>query len=279
MSQPESSPELTPTERQRDMWAAGDFPRVSRETVPGLGRELVEACGVHAGQRVLDVAAGAGNASIPAAETGATVIASDLTPQLLAVGRQLAEERGVALEWVEADAQALPFADAEFDVVMSCMGVMFAPDHQRTADELVRVCRPGGLIGLINGAPGGWLARFFITLAPYLPPPAPGWVPPIFWGVDEYLRGLFGERVTVLENRTHVLEITAFRDQAELLEFYKANFGPVIMAYRNIAGDSERVAALDRDLATWAQEMNADQPAGQTVFSFEYQRTIAQRVG
>lgn len=109
------------------------------------------------GQRVLDVAAGAGNAAIPAAELGAEVVASDLTPELFDAGRAEAAARGVQLQWKEADAEALPFADGEFDMVMSCMGAMFAPDHQAVADELVRVCRPGGTIGMINAAPGDGL--------------------------------------------------------------------------------------------------------------------------
>ena len=128
--------------KHRALWASGDYPAVAAELIPQLGPELVRACGVSAGDRVLDVAAGSGNAAIPAALAGAIVTASDLTPELFESGQTAAAERGVELEWVEADAESLPFADNSFDVVMSCVGAMFAPHHQATADELVRVCRP-----------------------------------------------------------------------------------------------------------------------------------------
>lgn len=127
--------------KHRALWASGDYPAVATELIAELGPELVRACGVKSGDRVLDVAAGSGNAAIPAAVAGAIVTASDLTPELFDAGRRIAGERGVALEWVEADAEAMPFADNSFDVVMSCVGAMFAPHHQATADELVRVAR------------------------------------------------------------------------------------------------------------------------------------------
>ncbi len=259
------------------MWASGDFPRVSRETVASLGPELVAACGVRAGQRVLDVAAGAGNAAIPAAEAGATVVASDLTPELFDAGRSEAAERGVELEWREADAEALPFGDGEFDVVMSCMGAMFAPDHQAVADELIRVCRPGGTIGMINARPGGWLAEFFRVLAPYGPPPPPGARPPILWGDPGHVRDLFGDRIEPTEPVARTLEIDRFRDPADLCAYYKANFGPVIAAYRSVADDPARRVALDRELLDWAERMNRDVPAGRAIFRFEYALVLARR--
>ena len=129
--------------KHRALWASGDYPAVAAELIPELGPELVRAAGIKPGDRVLDVAAGSGNAAIPAAEAGATVTASDLTPELFDAGRSIAAQRGVDLEWVEADAEALPFADSSFDAVISCVGVMFAPHHQAAADELVRVVRPG----------------------------------------------------------------------------------------------------------------------------------------
>lgn len=141
--------------KHRAMWASGDYPRLAAELVSPLGPVLVEAIGIGPGDRVLDVAAGTGNAAIPAAEAGASVVASDLCPDLLNAGAQLAAEREVELEWREANAHELPFGDHEFDIVMSCIGVMFAPFHQRAADQMVRVCKPGGRIGLISWTPEG----------------------------------------------------------------------------------------------------------------------------
>lgn len=130
--------------RHRAMWAMGDHPAVARELIPALGPRLVEAAGITAGQRMLDVAAGSGNVAVPAAATGADVVASDLTPELFPSGRQAASDLGLSLRWQQADAEALPFRTAESDAVLSCVGVMFAPHHQAAADELGRVCRPGG---------------------------------------------------------------------------------------------------------------------------------------
>ncbi|MBD9735784.1 class I SAM-dependent methyltransferase, partial [Streptomyces sp. H28] len=145
--------------KHRAMWAQGDYPAVAAELIPGLGAVLVEACGVGPGDRVLDVAAGTGNAAIPAALAGAEVVASDLTPELLETGRRLAEDRGARLSWETADAEALPYEDASFDTVLSCVGVMFAPHHRAAADELLRVCRPGGTIGLVSWTPEGFIGR------------------------------------------------------------------------------------------------------------------------
>jgi ubiquinone/menaquinone biosynthesis C-methylase UbiE len=156
----------------------GRLPVHGRDLLP-LGQTLVEACGVTAGMRVLDVAAGTGNASIPAAKAGADVTASDLTPELFDAGRQRAEAEGVELAWVQADAENLPFEDQSYDVVMSSIGAMFAPHHQEVADELVRVCRPGGTIGILNWTPDGMIGALFRTMGPFAPPPPPGATRPV----------------------------------------------------------------------------------------------------
>src|SRR5919112_6307527 len=139
--------------RHRAMWASGDYPAMVETFLLPLGPRLVEACGIGQGMKVLDVAAGTGNASIVAAQRGAQVTASDLTPELFDAGRARAQSAGVELEWVEADAENLPFDDESYDVVMSSIGAMFAPPHQDVADELVRVCRSGGTIGMLNWTP------------------------------------------------------------------------------------------------------------------------------
>jgi ubiquinone/menaquinone biosynthesis C-methylase UbiE len=145
--------------RHRTMWGLGDYPLVADTVVPDLGAVLVDACGVMPGDRVLDVAAGSGNAAIPAARAGAQVVASDLTPSLLEAGKARAED--LPIRWEEADAEALPYADGSFDVVLSCLGVMFAPHHQAGADELVRVCRSGGTIGVLSWTPGGFIGQLW----------------------------------------------------------------------------------------------------------------------
>ena len=179
--------------------ALGDYHRFATETVWEVGPLLVEACGIGPGQRVLDVAAGTGNVAIRAAEAGARVVASDLTPENFGAGRREAAARSVALDWVEADVEALPFADGEFDVVTSCFGAMFAPDHDAVARELLRVCRRGGTIGLASFTPEGLGGSFFAALAPYMPPAPPGARPPLLWGSEDHVRALFGDAVEWLE--------------------------------------------------------------------------------
>lgn len=231
--------------KHRALWASGDYVAVATELIPELGPELVRACGIRAGDRVLDVAAGAGNAAIPAAEAGAVVTASDLTPELFEAGRAEAARRGTQLEWVEADAEAMPFADNAFDTVMSCVGVMFAPHHQASADELVRVCRPGGTIGLINWTPGGLIGQLLATMKPFAPPPPPTASPGPLWGNEAHVRSLFGDRVAELTARKQTVRMTHCADALEFREYWKRNYGPTIAAYAFNAGTPDRVAALD----------------------------------
>jgi SAM-dependent methyltransferase len=235
--------------KHRAMWASGDYPKLAAEIVAPLGPVLVEATGVDAADRVLDVAAGTGNAAIPAAHTGAGVVASDLSPELLEHGRALAAQQGVELDWREADAHALPFGDNEFDVVMSCIGVMFAPFHQQAADELVRVTKPGGRIGLISWTPEGYIGQLFVTMKPYMPAPPPGAQPPPLWGQEAHVGALLGDRVTDVVTERRTLTVDHFPDGAAFRDYFKAVYGPTIAAYRNVDGDADRVAALDADLA------------------------------
>jgi len=235
--------------KHRAMWASGDYPKLAVDLVAPLGPVLVEATGIGPGDRVLDVASGTGNAAIPAARTGASVIASDLCPELLESGRTLAAEQGVELEWREGNAHALPFGDNEFDVVMSSIGVMFAPFHQQAADELVRVTKPGGRIGLISWTPKGHIGQLWAAMKPYAPPPPPGAQPPPLWGQEEHVRELFGDRVTDLVMERRMLPVHHFPDGAAFRDYFKAVYGPTIAAYRNIEGDAERIAALDADIA------------------------------
>ena len=242
--------------KHRALWASGDYPAVAAELIAGLGPELVRASGVGAGQRVLDVAAGSGNAAIPAAEAGAIVTASDLTPELFEAGRRIAAERGVELEWVEADAEALPFAHNGFDAVISCVGAMFAPHHQAAADELVRVTRPGGTIGMINWTPQGFIGNIFATMKPYAAPPPPGASPAPLWGDEEHVRTLFGDKVTDLQLRRQTVAIDHCVTPIEFREYWKRNYGPVIATYKFNADQPDRVAALDRDFLDMLTKWN-----------------------
>ncbi len=243
--------------KHRAMWAFGDYPAVADEVIPDLGPELVRAAGVRAGDRVLDVAAGSGNASIPAAQAGATVVASDLTPELLETGRRLAAGGGLDLEWREADAEALPFGDGEFDVVLSCVGVMFAPHHQTAADELVRVCRPGGTIALISWTPEGFIGQMFATMKPYAPPPPPGASPPPLWGNEDHVRSCSATGSPTWWPHVRPLPVHRFASPEAFRDFFKATYGPTISAYRFIGDDPEKVAALDRDLAELGRRFGA----------------------
>ncbi|TFV70556.1 class I SAM-dependent methyltransferase [Blastococcus sp. CT_GayMR19] len=261
--------------RHRAMWALGDYPAVASQLIPELGRVLVAAAGVGRGDRVLDVAAGTGNAAVPAALTGADVVASDLTPQLFAAGREFAAREGVEVAWDEGDAEALPYADGAFDVVLSSVGVMFAPHHQQAADELVRVCRPGGRIGLISWTPEGFVGEMFRTMKPYAPAPPPGAQPPPLWGDEAHVRSLLGDAVTDVVARRKTVTVGGFGTPEEWRDFWKSVYGPTIVAYRNIADEPDRVAALDRDLAALAARY--DRGDGTTILEWEYLLLTARR--
>jgi len=240
--------------RHRTMWASGDYPLMVDTFLLPLGPRLVDACAIGPGARVLDVAAGTGNAAIPAALRGAHVTASDLTPELLDAGSARPEAAGLNLTWVPADAEALPFENESFDVVMSSIGVMFAPHHQAAADELVRVCRPGGTIGLLSWTPEGMLGALFATMKPFAPPPPPGASSPPLWGSEENVRELFGGRVEFHNLTRDILEINAFEHARDYGEHFKAHYGPTISARANAVRngvEAEFDAALDTFCDTW----------------------------
>jgi SAM-dependent methyltransferase len=240
--------------KHRAMWGKGDYPLMVDTFLLPIGQRLADAAGISPGVRVLDVAAGTGNASIPAAQRGARVTASDLTPDLLAAGAKRPEADGLDLDWVEADAENLPFEDESYDVVMSAIGVMFAPHHQIAADELVRVCRPGGTIALLSWTPEGMLGDLFRTMKPFAPPPPPGAQPPPLWGSEEHLAALFGNRVDFHTLERDTLEITAFVQPRDYGEHFKAYYGPTIATRANAANEgreSEFDAALDQFCDKW----------------------------
>lgn len=277
MTIPASSPNPELKARHRKMWASGDYPSMVETFLLPLGPRLVEACGIEAGDRVLDVAAGTGNTAIEAAKTGAHVVASDLTPELFEAGRARAEAAGVELEWAEADAEALPFGDEEFDVVISSIGVMFAPHHEAAADELVRVCRPGGKVGLLSWTSDGMIGALFRTMGPFAPAPPPGAQPPPLWGVEEHLRELFGERVELEQLERDVLEVTAFAQPDDYGEHFKQRYGPTIVARGN-AEKEGRAEEFDQALSDFCGEWNrgSDEAAH---FEMEYLVAVGRKRG
>ena len=261
--------------KHRAMWALGNYDVVATEVIPELGRVNAAAVEPAPGLRVLDVAAGSGNASLPAAEAGASVVASDLTPELLETGRQRATAQGLSIEWVEADAEHLPFDEANFDAVISCVGVMFAPFHQPVADQLVRVVRPGGRIALANWTPEGFIGQMFTTMKPYAAAPPPGAQPGPLWGREDYVRELFGDSVEGVSAQRQELTIDTFESAEAFRDFFKTYYGPTIATYRNIADDPERTEQLDRELVELARRHAADDGT----MRWEYLLFTAQRRG
>ncbi len=241
--------------KHRTMWGLGNYASVASDVIAATGPALVEATGIGADDRVLDIAAGSGNASFPAAATGAEVVASDLSPVLLDIGRAQDSEKKIS--WEEGDAEALPYEDASFDAAISCVGIMFAPHHQAAADELLRVTKPGARIGLLSWTPEGFIGQMFATMKPYAPPPPPGAQPPPLWGSEDHVRELLGDNVEDVVVTKQRLHVDRFDSAGEFREFFKARYGPTIAVYKANAADPERCAALDRDLDALADRYGA----------------------
>jgi SAM-dependent methyltransferase len=259
--------------KHRAMWASGDYPQMVETFLIPIGERLAAAAPIEPGTRVLDVASGTGNAAIPAAARGGEVTASDLTPELLEAGSQRPGAEGI--EWVTADAEELPFADESYDVVMSAIGVMFAPHHQASADELVRVTRPGGTIALLSWTPEGMLGALFATMKEFAAPPPPGAQSPPLWGSEEHLAGLFGGRVSFHTLDRETLEITAFPEPRDYAAHFKAYYGPTIAVRANAVKngrEAEFDAALDRFCEEWDRN-----PGGPARFDKEYLLAIGTR--
>ncbi len=238
----------------RAMWSAGDFARVAARVVM-VGEVLCRSVDVHAGERVLDVAAGSGNAAISAARRGARVTASDFVESLLEAAQTRAQVEGLSLATAVADAQALPFEDGAFDVVLSTFGVMFAPDQQRAAEELLRVCRPGGRIGLANWVPDGLMAANQAIVQKHVPPPpaAAGMRRPVAWGDEARIRELFDGHVSEVRTEHRTIELCA-GSAAELVQFNRTWFGPARTAFARL--DETCQATLAADLAAAFERFN-----------------------
>jgi 2-polyprenyl-6-hydroxyphenyl methylase/3-demethylubiquinone-9 3-methyltransferase len=249
-----SSPEIQALkEEHRKTWALGDYSRID-ELTREIGRTIVERAGVSAGSDVLDVGAGSGNAAIPAARRGARVIASDLQPKLFIAGRKRAHEAGVEIEWIEADAEELPFEDERFDYVLSSIGVDFAPRHEVVAAELFRVCRPGGTIALANWVTSGYGGGFLRVVGPYMPPPY-GW-PPTAWGDEEHVRRLFAEYPVELTFEPHSFDFIE-RSSEAIVDRMADYYGPLMYA-KNMLSAEGRWEGLRDELIAMGDELNTD---------------------
>jgi SAM-dependent methyltransferase len=239
-------------DRQRAMWTAGDYPDIARR-IETASATVVSSVGVSDGDRVLDVATGTGNAALVAAALGGQVVGLDLTPKLLEVARQRAIEAELQVQFVEGDAENLSFDDSSFDRVTSVFGVMFAPDQQRAADELLRVCRPGGRIGVCAWTPDGVNGQMFALMGSRMPPPPPGFMPPVLWGTEERLRQLFSGSDAELSFERR---FTTFEDDSaeSFVAYNEGSLGPVIMA-RQALGE-EAWADARGDLLSLYEDAN-----------------------
>jgi len=256
--------------RQQAMWASGDFAVIGM-TLQIVGEMVCEAVDLRAGERVLDVAAGNGNATLAAARRFADVTSTDYVPALLDGGRRRAEAEGFTIRFEPADAENLPYAHASFDVVLSTFGVMFAPDHQRSASELLRVCRPGGRIGLACWTPTGFLGDLFRAVAKHVPP-VPGVQSPLLWGTDPHIQTLFQGAAKI----EHTPRDFAFRYKSaeHFVDVFRTFYGPVHKAFAGL--DAAGQAALEADLLAVLRRLDRGGGSG-LVVPGEYLETVITR--
>jgi len=257
--------------RQQATWSSGDY-AVIGTTLAITGELLCEAVDLRPGQRVLDVAAGNGNATLAAARRWADVTSTDYVPALLERGRTRAAAERLPVTFQQADAEELPFADGSFDVVLSVFGVMFTPNQEQAAQEMLRVCRPGGTIGLANWTPDGFIGHVFRTIGKYIPPPA-GVKPPALWGTEGRLRELFGDGISELTVKRRMF-VFRYRSAEHWLEVFRTYYGPVLKAFAAL--DAEGQAGLARDLTELLQRFNQG-GTGTLAVPSEYLEVVATR--
>jgi ubiquinone/menaquinone biosynthesis C-methylase UbiE len=265
---PAASQELAVVKtRQQAMWASGDF-AVIGTTIQIVGEMICEAVDLRGGERVLDVAAGNGNATLAAARRFGVVTSTDYVPALLERGRKRAEAEGADVTFQVADAEALPFPDASFDVVLSTFGVMFAPNHELAARELMRVCRPGGRIGLACWTPAGFLGDVFRVVASHVPP-IPGVQSPLLWGTEAHIGTLFEDATAI--SKTARSYAFRYRSPEHWLDVFRTYYGPVHKAFAALDADGQ--SALEADLLALLRRANTAGGAG-LVIPAEYLETV-----
>jgi SAM-dependent methyltransferase len=257
-------------QKQQAAWSAGDY-AVIGTTLQIVGEALCEAIDLRAGARVLDVCAGNGNATLAAARRWCDVVSTDYVGALLERGRARASADGLAVEFKEADAENLPFADASFDVVLSTFGVMFTPNQEKAASELLRVCRPGGQIGLANWTPSSFVGELFKTIGRYIPPPA-GLKPPSLWGTDARMHELFGQRARCVTTRRNFM--FRYRTPQHWLDTFRTYYGPTQKAFAAVSADQRK--SLTDDLIGLVQRFNRATD-GTVVVPGEYLEALIQR--
>ncbi|RZI96902.1 MAG: class I SAM-dependent methyltransferase [Variovorax sp.] len=257
--------------RQQTAWASGDY-AVIGTTLQLVGEQLAESCDLRCDERVLDVAAGNGNATLAAARRGCVVTSTDYVEALLERGAERAHAERLAVKFQAADAEALPFGDGSFDAVLSTFGVMFAPDQAKAALEMARVCRAGGRIGLANWTPQGFIGQLFKVLGSHVPPPA-GVQPPSRWGVEEHLRTLFGDRAAAIAVTPRIFNFR-YRSAAHFIEVFRTWYGPVHKAFASLP--AEGAAALERDLTDLLNRLNVA-GAHSLVVPSEYAEVVVTR--
>jgi SAM-dependent methyltransferase len=258
---------------QQATWSEGDFSMVAG-LVMMAAEELIEALEVLPDERVLDVACGSGNAALAAARRSWTkTVGVDFVPALLERGRERAATERLDVEFVEGDAAELPFEDASFDVVTSVFGAMFAPDQEKAATELLRVCKPGGRIGMANWVPDSPISTMFMIVAKYMPAPPPGFVPPVLWGTEDRVRELFGDGIADLRTGRRPSR-QAFRSADHYLDFFRAYFGPIRMAFERAGPENED--ALAAELRAHLEKSNLDGDRA-LVLAPEYLQVVATR--
>jgi SAM-dependent methyltransferase len=246
-------------QRARATWSAGDFDAIA-ERILSVGTDLVDRMQVREGERVLDVACGTGNATIPAAKLGADTVGLDITPELFEDARRHAAESGVEIDWVEGDAEDLPFEDGSFDVVLSTFGNMFAPDHRAAAREIARVVKPGGRFGLACWRPDGTIGRMFATVGKFAPPPPDGFQPPPLWGVRDHVTEVFEGTGVELDFVDRIVE-WHFDSVDEVMGEFPEKFGPMVMLRRAIEPEGKWPAFLD-ELRGYYEDISRSEDGG-----------------